>query len=283
MSEVTATLATVEAMSSERTPVSRLGFRIGLAIVGAALFVAVFGPYIVPHDPIKQDLMNRLAAPSATHWLGTDALGRDVFSRLIAAARVDLGVGVLGAILPFTVGTIVGGIAAYFGSIWDLAVMRVTDLVLSFPVYVLIISLIAVGGTGIRTLLIAFTLVGWVGYARLVRSAVLRVKNEDYISAARLGGISHPRIMIVHLMPNVIRSSLTMLVTDVMFVLTALASFSYLGLGIQPPTPDWGAMIAEAQPYMQEQWWLIAAPGFMIALIGSGLMLIGERLDDRDY
>ncbi len=272
-----------ELVTGTRIGASRLGYHVGLGILGLAVLLAVAGPYIVPHDPYEQDLMNRLATPSFTHWLGTDALGRDVFSRLVAAARVDLGVGFLGAFLPFVVGTILGGAAAYFGSIWDVIVMRLTELVLAFPVYVLIITLIAVGGSGIQTLLIAFTAVGWVGYARVVRSVVLRVKQEDYVSAARLGGVSHGRIMILHLLPNVMRSSLTLLVTDVMFVLLALASFSYLGLGIQPPTPDWGAMIAEAQPYMQQQWWLIAAPGFMVALVGSGLMLIGERIDDRTY
>lgn len=283
MSEMTANLSADDAVASTPTPASRLGYRIGLTIIGVAIVVAVLGPYVVPHDPIEQDLLNRLATPSGEHWLGTDALGRDVFSRLVAATRVDLGVGFLGALFPFLLGTILGGAAAYFGSVWDAIVMRLTDLVLAFPVYVLIITLIAVGGSGIKTLLIAFTAVGWVGYARLVRSVVLRVKNEDYIAAARLGGISHGRIMAVHLLPNVLRSSLTLLVTDVMFVLLGLASFSYLGLGIQPPTPDWGAMIAEAQPYMQQQWWLIAAPGLMIALVGSALMLIGERIDDRTY
>ncbi|MFG2582418.1 ABC transporter permease [Streptomyces malaysiensis] len=283
MSDMTANLSTGEAVASTRTPASRLGYRIGLAIVGVAVVLAVVGPFVVAHDPYQQELMNRLAPPSGEHWLGTDALGRDVFSRLVVATRVDLGVGILGALLPFLLGTILGCVAAYFGSIWDVIVMRLTDLVLAFPVYILIITLIAVGGSGIKTLLIAFTGVGWVGYARLVRSVVLRVKNEDYISAARLGGVSHGRIMVRHLLPNVIRSSLTLLVTDVMFVLLGLASFSYLGLGIQPPTPDWGAMIADAQPYMQQQWWLIAAPGAMVALVGSGLMLIGERLDDRTY
>lgn len=236
MSDITATLSTEKPAVPARTPTGRLGYRVGLTVVGVAVLLALIGPYVVPHDPYEQDLMNRLASPSSEHWLGTDALGRDVFSRIVAATRVDLGVGILGALLPFLLGTILGGAAAYFGSVWDVIVMRLTDLVLAFPVYVLIITLIAVGGSGITTLLIAFTAVGWVGYARLVRSVVLRVKNEDYISAARLGGVSHARIMVVHLLPNVMRSSLTLLVTDVMFVLLGLASFSYLGLGIQPPT-----------------------------------------------
>ncbi|ANN21668.1 nickel ABC transporter permease [Amycolatopsis orientalis] len=262
-------------------PVGRFGFRFGLAIVIAAALMAAVGPYLVPHDPNEQDLLGRLAGPSWSHWLGTDALGRDVFSRLIVAARVDLGVAFLGAFIPFIVGTVLGGVSAYFGSIWDLAVTRLVDLVLSFPLYVLIISLVAIAGGGVKPLLVVFTLVGWVGYARLIRSTVLRIKNEDYIFAARLGGVSHLRILVRHIWPNAIRSSLTLLVTDMMFVLLGLASLSYLGLGIPPPTADWGGMIADAQPYMQQQWWLIAAPGFMIGLIGAGLMLIGERLDDR--
>jgi peptide/nickel transport system permease protein len=279
--EAGGTPAIEEVVASARMPVGRFGFHCGLAIVILAALMAAVGPYVVPHDPNEQDLLGRLASPSSTHWLGTDALGRDVLSRLVVAARVDLGVAFLGAFFPFIVGTVVGGIAAYAGSIWDLAVTRLVDLVLSFPLYVLIISLVALAGGGVKPLLLVFTLVGWVGYARLVRSTVLRLKNEDYISAARLGGISHVRILVRHIWPNAIRSSLTLLVTDMMFVLIGLASLSYLGLGIPPPTADWGGMIADAQPYLQQQWWLIAAPGFMIALIGSGLMLIGERLDDR--
>jgi peptide/nickel transport system permease protein len=275
------TQAIEEVVASAKMPVGHFGFRFGLAIVVGAALMAVLGPYLVPHDPNKQDLLSRLASPSSTHWLGTDALGRDVFSRLVVAARVDLGVAFLGAFIPFVVGTALGGISAYVGSIWDLAVTRLVDLVLSFPLYVLIISMVAITGGGVRPLLVVFTLVGWVGYARLVRSTVLRLKNEDYISAARLGGISHLSILVRHIWPNAIRSSLTLLVTDMMFVLLGLASLSYLGLGLPPPTADWGGMIADAQPYLQRQWWLIAAPGFMIALIGSGLMLIGERLDDR--
>jgi len=270
-----------EVVASARKPVGRFGFRFGLTIVILAALLAIVGPYIAPYNPNAQDLLVRLASPSSAHWLGTDELGRDEFSRLIVAARVDLGVAVLAALFPFILGTVVGAVSAYFGSIWDLAVTRLVDLVLSFPVYVLIISLIAIAGGGIRTLLIVFTVVDWVQYARLVRSVVLRLKNEDYISAARLGGVSHLRILVRHLWPNAMRSSLTLLVTDMMYVLLGLVSLSYLGLGIPPPTADWGGMIAGAQPYMQQQWWLIAAPGFMIALIGSGLMLIGERLDAR--
>ena len=278
----------VPEVDTSATPAGRkrrvlAGYRISFAIVVGAVLLAIFGPYIAPHDPNAQNLLVRLQPPSSAHWLGTDDLGRDVFSRVLVAARIDVGVGILGALLPFVLGTVIGGLAAYFGSVWDLMLMRLGDLVLAFPVYVLVIALVAVEGSSVKTLLFVFTVVGWVPYARVVRAAVLQVKGFDYITAARLGGLSNARVIVRHLLPNVIFNSVTVLITNVMVVLLTLASFSYLGLGIQPPTAEWGAMIAEAQPYMQQQWWLVAAPGVMIAVIGFGFLSLGERFNERRH
>lgn len=252
------------------------------AAVALAVILAVIGPWIAPHDPNAQDVLNRLAEPSARHWLGTDDLGRDVLSRILAAFRTDIPLGFAGAFLPFLLGTLIGSSAAYIGGVVDQLAVRLADLIIAFPVYVLAISLVTVTGFGPKTLLLAFTCVGWVPYARISRAAVLRLKKADFVAAARLGGLSHRQVLTRHVLPNSLRMSIAFLATDIMFVLLALSAFSYLGLGIQPPTADWGAMIAQAQPYMQQQWWLVAAPGLVIALVGLAFVLLGEALNDRN-
>lgn len=252
-----------------------------LTIIGLAVALAIFAPLIVPHDPDAQNVLERLQSPSSAHWLGTDGLGRDVLSRLLVATRTDLTIGLLGALLPCLLGCTLGVLAGYVRGALDLIVMRLCDLVMAFPVYVLIITLVALQGAGARSILIAFTLVGWVPYARLMRDAVGRIRGEDYIAAAFLGGIASRRILVRHLLPNAFRPLLAYVVLDVMLVILTVAAFSYLGLGIQPPTAEWGAMIAEAQPYLQHQWWLTAAPGAMIAGVGLGFVLLGEVVDER--
>lgn len=252
-----------------------------LTIVGIAVALAIFAPLIVPHDPNAQDVLDRLQPPSSAHWLGTDGLGRDVFSRLLVATRTDLMIGLLGALLPCLLGCTLGVLAGYVRGALELVVMRLCDLVMAFPVYVLIITLVALLGAGARSILIAFTLVGWVPYARLMRDAVGRLRGEDYVAAAFLGGISSPRILVRHVLPNAVRPLVAYVVVDVMLVILTVAAFSYLGLGIQPPTAEWGAMIAEAQPFLQNQWWLTAAPGVMIAFVGLGFVLLGEVVDER--
>jgi peptide/nickel transport system permease protein len=265
-----------------RTPRHMSGKAIAAAImIGLTVALAILAPLIVPHAPNEQDVLNRLSTPSARHWLGTDGLGRDVLSRLLVATRTDLVIGILGALLPGVVGCTLGALAGYLRGFLDLAVMRLCDLVMAFPVYVLIIALVALLGTGAQSILIAFTLVGWVPYARLMRDSTGRVRAEDYISAAYLGGVSAPRILVRHILPNATRPLVAYIVVDVMIVILSVAAFSYLGLGIQPPTPEWGAMIADAQPYLQNQWWLTAVPGVMIACVGMGFLLLGEVIDER--
>ncbi|QIG39493.1 ABC transporter permease [Microbacterium sp. 4R-513] len=251
---------------------------VGGAIVAGFVLVAILAPLIAPYDPLAQDVANALAPPSPAHLLGTDELGRDAFSRVVYAARVDLPVSLIGTILPALVGTALGLLAGYFGRGVEVVVLRVADLLQAFPTYILMIVLVFVLGPSVSSLIIAFTAVGWVVYARLTRGEVLRVKESDYITAATTAGLGHTRIMGLHVLPNTVRQSAVYFTSDLIFAVTALASFSFLGLGVQPPTPEWGNMIAAGQPYISVAPWLSVAPGLVLALLALGLALIGDAL-----
>lgn len=263
--------------------------KVGLCILALYILVAVFGPMLA-QDPLKQDLVHRLQAPSSHHWLGTDALGRDVFGRMIAATRSDLRFGFLAMLVPMVIGTLLGSVAGYLGGVVDAVVMRLADLVQSFPIILLFLGVAAatntnksfgVLGPGELPIMIVFALVGWVVYARLIRAEILRIKNMDFIEAARSGGLSTPRILIRHLLPNAIPQTVVYAVVDVGLAVLSLASISYLGLGIPAPIPEWGAMINDGQIYLADQWWLVVAPGLAIAGLGIGLALVGDGLDDE--
>lgn len=253
---------------------------IGLVIVGLVALVAIFAPFISPYDPLQQDVVNRLAQPSAQHWLGTDQLGRDVLSRLIYAARIDLVVGFLGALLPMALGTVLGAIAGYFGGWIDVVIMRIADLIQAFPVYILIIALVFALGPGAGTILISFTAIVWVIYARLIRDEILRVRGQDYVQAAIAAGLPSRRILARHVIPNTISQTVIYFAADILYAILALASFTFIGLGIPPPTPEWGAMIADGQSFLRDQWWLATAPGIAISITGLGFLLLGDGLDD---
>lgn len=262
--------------------------KIGLGIFIGYVLIALLGPSFT-QDPYQQDLLNRLADPSAEHWLGTDALGRDVLSRMVSATQLDLRFGLIAMFVPLVIGTILGTLAGYFGGATDAVVMRVADLVQSFPVILLFLGVAAATsrtesflflGPGELPILLVFALVGWVVYARLIRAEILRVSGMDYIAAARAGGLSQPRIMMRHLLPNSISQTMIYAVVDVGLAVLAMASISYLGLGVPAPIPEWGSMINEGQVYLADQWWLVAAPGLAIAGLGIALALIGDSLED---
>lgn len=253
---------------------------VGSAIVLVYVLVALLAPVIAPHDPLAIEPVNKLASPTADHLLGTDELGRDVFSRLLYATRVDLPIGFLGALFPAILGTILGALAGFFGKWVDTAVMRTADVVQAFPAYILVIVLVFALGQGATSILIAFTVLAWVVYARIIRGEVLRVRDLDYVHAARVAGFRKMRILSVHVFPNAFNQTLVYLPSDMVFATLALASFSFLGLGIPPPTPEWGAMIADGQPFIRTNWWLATVPGLMIVGIGLGLSLIGEGLEE---
>ena len=253
---------------------------VGLAIVLCYVLVALLAPVLAPHDPLVIDPVNQLASPSGDHLLGTDELGRDVLSRLLYAARVDLPIGFLGALLPMIVGTILGALAGFFGRWTDTVIMRTADVVQAFPAYILVIVLVFAMGQGARSILVAFTVLAWVIYARIVRGEVLRVRDLDYVHAARVAGLGRLRILRVHVMPNAISQTMIYLPNDIVFATLALAAFSFLGLGIPPPTPEWGAMIAEGQPFIRTNWWLATVPGLVIVVLGLGISLVGEGLEE---
>jgi peptide/nickel transport system permease protein len=260
---------------------SSLKLRVGIAIVALFVLAAAFAPLLAPYHPDRQDLLHSLAGPSAQHLLGTDAVGRDVLSRVIYATRVDLPVAAAAVLIPALIGSLVGLLAGYFGRVTDTVVMRTTDLVLAFPVYVLVLALIAVLGPGAGSIIIATALVDWVIYARLIRGEVLHVKSLDYITAARAGGLSRRRVLCRHVLPNVITQPIVYMMSDMILVILALSSLSFLGLGVSSPTPEWGAMIGEAEPFLRLHPWLIVPPGIAIVLVGIGFSLIGDALADR--
>jgi peptide/nickel transport system permease protein len=262
---------------------------VGLCLVGAFVAAGLLASVIAPHDPLQQDLLHRLADPSADHLLGTDALGRDTLSRMIYAIRVDLRVGVLCALLPMLLGTTIGAIAGYYGGFVDTVVTRLIDLVQSFPVLVFFLALLgAMGmarpflflGPGELPVIIVFVCVGWIVYARLIRGEVLRVRELEYVQAARAGGLSRRRVLVRHVLPNVLNQTLVYVVLDIGLAILALATLSFLGLGIPSPTPEWGAMVAENRARFAEQWWLVVAPGVAVSILGIGLALVGDGIDD---
>jgi peptide/nickel transport system permease protein len=253
----------------------------GGAIVALFAAAALLAPLIAPFDPNHQELLGRLSTPSGAHLLGTDDVGRDNLSRLIYATRMDLPVALLAVFFPFVIGMLVGCLAGYYGGIVDTVVTRVADVVQAFPVYVLILALIAVLGTGARSIVLASTIVSWVAYARLARGEVLRVRGRDYVAAARMGGLRAPRILSRHILPNVIAQPVVYFMSDMVALILTLSALSFLGLGIPAPTAEWGRMIADAQPYIASDAWLILPPGLAIVLLGVGFSLIADGLDDR--
>lgn len=276
---VTLALRGLRARSARRTAPLPAQVWVGATIVAVYILIAIFAPVIAPYAPNAQSVPDALQAPSAAHPLGTDELGRDVLSRLMWAARIDLLVGFLGALLPAIVGTALGAAAGYFGGWVDALVMRTSDLVQAFPTYILMIALVFVLGPGPGSILVAFTVVAWVAYARLIRTEVLRVREADYVAAARTSGFSQGRVLWRHVFPNSVGQSLVYLPSDIVAATLGLAALSYLGLGIQPPTAEWGAMIAAGQPFIRTEWWLSTVPGLVIVVFGLGLSLIAEGVE----
>jgi peptide/nickel transport system permease protein len=249
----------------------------GLAILGAFVAMAVLAPLVAPYDPIYQDAAVKLQPPSLAHPFGTDNFGRDVLSRVIWGARIDLQIAVIGVIFPFLIGTGVGTIAGFFGGWVDALFMRIIDVVLAFPFLVLMLSIIAILGPGLGSFYIAMALVGWVSYARLIRAQILVLKTQDFAVAAASLGFSRLRIMFRHLLPNALAGSL---VSDAVLVLLNGAAISYLGLGVQPPVAEWGVMVAEAQGFITQAWWITLFPGLAIVTLAFGFSLTGDALAD---
>ena len=267
--------------NGRRTMGGSLKLRVGLTIIGVFVLVALLAPLLAPYGPNSQDLLRTLSGPSVQHLLGTDAVGRDVLSRVIYATRIDLPVASIAVLIPAVIGTGIGLVAGYLGRVTDTVLMRAGDLALGFPVFVLVLALATVLGSGIRSIIVAAAVVDWVIYARLVRGEVIRIKRLDYITAARGGGLSGPRIVLGHILPNALAQPIVYMMSDMVLFILAFSSLSFLGVGIQPPKAEWGVMIAEAEPFLRVKPWLMIPPGLTIVLAGTGFALVGDGLADR--
>jgi peptide/nickel transport system permease protein len=258
-----------------RAPASLL---VGAAIVVTWILIALFGPVFVSHDPIAVDLADALLPPGAEFPLGTDSFGRDVLTRLIYGARTDLQMAFFGVVGPFVIGTAIGLLAGNFGGIADAVLMRIIDVTVSFPYFVLVIAIVAVLEPGLTSYYISLTLVNWVSYARLVRSEVIVLRQADFVLAARTIGIGEIRVMSHHLLPNAISPAVVFVFTDAVLTIVLGSSLGFLGLGVQPPQAEWGVMIAEGQLYLATAWWIAVFPGIAISLLALGFSLVADGL-----
>jgi peptide/nickel transport system permease protein len=250
----------------------------GVAIIGFWVLLALLAPLIAPFDPIAQDLQSTLRPPGGAHWLGTDNFGRDVLSRLIWGTRIDLMMGLFGVLFPFIIGTAIGAVAGFAGGAVDALLMRLLDVTISFPFFVLIIAIVATLGPGLGSFYIALALVGWVSYARLVRSQFLVLKQSDFVLAARCLGFSRLRIVFRHILPNAIMPAVVFSMSDAVIDILLGSSLSFLGLGIQPPTAEWGVMIADGKSFIGTAWWISFFPGLAIIILAIGFSLLADGL-----
>jgi peptide/nickel transport system permease protein len=254
--------------------------KIGSAIVIVAALAALVGPALSPFDPAAQELALRLAAPSRAHPFGLDELGRDILARVLAGARISFLVGLTVVSVSALVGTLLGAIAGYFGGVLDDLISRVIDTLLAFPGLLLAIALVAVLGPSLRNVLFALTIIGWVGYARLVRGQVLRTREFEYVQAARALGAATPRILLRHVIPTAIPAVVVQATLGMAGAIIGEAALSFLGLGVQPPTPSWGTMLNGGRAHLLDAPHLTLFPGLAIALLVLGFNFVGDGLRD---
>lgn len=260
----------------KRNPLAVTGLFLVVFLVG----VAVLAPWLAPYDPTHQDLFSRLQPPSAAHWLGTDDLGRDVLSRLVVGSRISLSVGLVAVGISVTAGVIVGLAGGYFGGRLDAFLMRSVDIFLSVPTIFLILAVLAFLGPSIYNVMAVIGLTSWPGLARLVRGETLSVRERDYIHAVRIAGLSTPRILFVHILPNVLSPVIVSATLGVAGAVLVESGLSFLGLGVQPPTPSWGHVLSTGRDYLHIAWWLTLYPGLMIFVTVLSFNLLGEGLRD---
>lgn len=255
-------------------------FLFGCLIVGFMCIVALFPQWFTDLDPNAYDPLAMFAPPSPAHPFGCDNFGRDIFARVVYATRIDLAIGIAAMIVPCLLGTLLGLLAGYYGGLLDNLIMRVLDISMAFPFMVLAIILSAIIGNGVKILLIASWMVAWREYARLIRAEVLVQKNSEYVQAAISLGYSNSRVMFRHILPNVISSAVVYAASDVVICMMSAASLSFLGLGVQAPTPEWGAIISSGKDFLGTAWWITVIPGLVLAFTGWGFSMIGDGLSD---
>ncbi|CAN7614656.1 ABC transporter permease [Rhizobium leguminosarum] len=255
---------------------------VGLLIIVALLFIAAFADVLATHNPVVGDLRNARLLPPGTgeFWLGSDDQGRDIYSRLIYGSRLTLLVVALVAVISAPIGLIVGTVSGYAGGWVDATLMRITDIFLAFPKLVLALAFVAALGPGIQNAIIAIAITSWPPYARIARAETLTVRRSDYISAVKLMGASPLRIVVRHVMPLCISSLIVRVTLDMAGIILTAAGLGFLGLGAQPPLPEWGAMIASGRRFILDQWWVAAMPGIAILIVSLGFNLLGDGLRD---
>jgi peptide/nickel transport system permease protein len=265
------------------TRITRLWKRNPVLIIGSimvflVILLAIFGPALAPYSPTDQDYTQRLVAPNAAHIFGTDKFGRDNFSRVLTGTQIDLQIGVICVLIPFIIGICVGLVSGYYGGIIDNLLMRIVDISVSFPFYILVIAILAILGRGIYNMYIALIMVGWIAYAKIIRGEVLIVKNTEYVLAARALGYSDGRIIFGHILPNIISPAIIFAMSDVVMCIMEGSALGFLGLGVQAPAPEWGVMIADAREFVSTVPWLPIFPGLAIAIVGISFSMLGDGL-----
>ena len=259
-----------------RNPLAMAGLVVALSLIALSLAA----PLLATHDPGAQDLGDRLARPSAAHWFGTDELGRDVYSRLLFGGRITLGMVVAVVLLVAPLGLAVGCVAGYAGGVWDRLLMRVTDVFLAFPRLILALAFVAALRPGVSSAVAAIALTAWPPYARLARAETLSLRRTDFIAAARLTGAGPGRIVLRHIAPLCLPSLIVRVTLDMSSIILTAAGLGFLGMGAQPPSPEWGAMIATARRFILEQWWVPTIPSLAIFVASLAFNLLGDGLRD---
>jgi peptide/nickel transport system permease protein len=258
----------------QRNPSLILGL-IGVLIVAA---IAIVGPMLAAYDPLQNDYQSAVQPPSLAHPFGTDKFGRDQLARVFVAGRIDLSIGIVTTFIPLLIGILVGSVAGYYGGLVDALFMRIVDVQVAFPFIVLLIAILAILGPGLINMYYALILVGWIGFARLVRGEILVARKMEYVLAAKALGYSDGRIIIRHLLPNVVGPALVFAMSAVVLNILSGASLGFLGLGVQAPNAEWGSMVAESREFFMTAWWLPIFPGLAIACVGVSFSLLGDGL-----
>lgn len=253
---------------------------LGLGIVLLLTFASVFAPIVAPYDPTATHIQDRLEPPSRDHPMGTDQLGRDIFTRVLFGARISLQISVIVVTITLLIGGVIGVVAGYAGGWIDEGLMRLVDLLIAFPGLLFALVIAAVLGPSLVNIMIALSAVGWTGYARIIRGSVLSVKEDEFIKAAQIMGASRSHIIIRHLIPNVISPIVVLATMNMATVVLGTAALSFLGLGAQPPTPEWGTMLADSRDTLTSAWWIANFPGLMIMATVLGFNLLGDGLRD---
>ncbi|MBX3579446.1 MAG: ABC transporter permease [Rhizobiaceae bacterium] len=280
------------------TPASRMQARLGrsyrvfrallrnpLAVVGALIVIALvvlalFAPLFATHSPYAGELTDRLKPPSDAFWLGTDELGRDIWSRIVYGARITLAIVVLVAAIAAPIGMVVGAVSGYLGGWADRILMGITDIFLSMPKLILALAFVAALGPGIENAVIAIAITSWPAYARIARAETLTIRNAEFISAVRLQGASAMRVIVRHILPLCTSSVIVRVTLDMAGIILTAAGLGFLGLGAQPPLPEWGAMISRGRSFILDQWWVATMPGFAIVIVSLGFCFLGDGLRD---